>query len=101
MYEKDFMKYLRTTIPFSDMKTLLSHTNCIRQIRCFPKRANQHSIAYLIIEKYSNILRIYTKDSLGICFNTLRKTLPKRISLIRDWTYISEKDYNRHLKDFS
>lgn len=99
--EKDFIRFLKTTRPYCDKQTLLSHTNCIREIRYLPNNGVLESRAYLMYDKFGNIMCIYNANNSNyISLMELRNALPKRISVIRDWTRMSQKDYNKHLKDF-
>ena len=93
--EKELMTKLRTTIPFGDMRTVLSHTTAMRIIKYFPSDSNQSRQKLLCYNRYSEI--VYVADFTYLSASLLLSLLPKRVSLIIDYAYmVRKKDFDRY-----
>ncbi len=91
--EKTLMTKLRTTIPFGDMKSVLSMTKVMRVIKYFPRATNQSNSKLLCYDEYGSI--IFSIEFTYLSVVGLRRLLPKRIGLIEDNTYM------KTLKEFT
>jgi len=91
--EKLLMNRLRTTIPFGNMKNVLSQTETIRIIKFFPRNGNQAVKKLLCYTRHNEVIFATNFTYLGLA--ALRQLLPNRIGLIEDYCYMAKrKDFD-------
>lgn len=94
--EKGMLKALRCIHYGGTMESMMKRCMVIRKIKYFPKNSNQASYAYICYDGYGCI--IMAIESYYINDYELRKSLPNRITFIKDDCYIyRKKDFDCYI----